>query len=147
MQKVSILVGSQMGGVEYLADQIAIHPQLSSLDFQIFEQPDLNEIPRQSLWLICTSTYGAGDYPENIIPFIEQLHSQKPDLCDLKYAIIGVGDSSYDTFCEAAKNIDNLFNHLGAQRIFDRLEIDILQEDLPEDTAIQWMINHFANFV
>ncbi len=55
--------------------------------------------------------------------------------------MIGVGDSSYDTFNFAAKNIISLLQTKGATLLLPQLEIDVLGEDLPEDTAEQWLPN------
>jgi MioC protein len=137
---IEIIVGSMLGASEYLADEIEetlkdeynitqhLNPQLSELQWD-----------GSNVWLICTSTHGAGDYPDNIQAFVKQLHQTKPDLSQLTYGIVGLGSRSYDTFCFAAKNMDALLTSLGAKRIGSRLEIDVLEYPLPEDALPEWL--------
>ncbi|MCP5077580.1 MAG: FMN-binding protein MioC, partial [Psychromonas sp.] len=85
------------------------------------------------------STHGAGDYPENFKGFVEQLQQVNAPLDGVRYAIVGIGDSNYDTFCEAAKNLDYILEEMHAQRIGDRLEIDIVECPVPEDRIADWI--------
>ncbi|WP_036932705.1 flavodoxin domain-containing protein, partial [Pseudoalteromonas sp. BSi20439] len=103
-----------------------------------------NEIDQQNtIWLVCTSTYGAGDYPDNLISFVEQV-SQVDDLSHLKYSVIALGDTSYDTYNLAGRNIDALLSQKGAVKVAQRLELNILDEALPEDTALAWLDSWIA---
>ncbi|MFM2485928.1 FMN-binding protein MioC [Celerinatantimonas yamalensis] len=140
--EIDLIVGSMMGAAEYVADEleqelIDSHQVTQHLD------ADLEELPTDGshIWLICTSTHGAGDYPDNIEPFIEQLKAQRPNLSRLKYGVIALGSSQYDTFCQAGRNIDQLLGELGANRIGERLEIDAQIQPVPEDSAIEWLPN------
>lgn len=137
---IDLIVGSMMGAAEYVADEI----EQALLDKYAVEQhleADLNELTTDGsrIWLICTSTHGAGDFPDNIQPFIDQIEESQPNLSELKYGVIALGSSQYDTFCQAGRRIDTLLHDLGAIRIGDRLEIDAEQQPVPEDAAIEWL--------
>lgn len=139
MNSVNIIIGSQMGSAEYIGEQLGDALTDRGYEVQLHEQPSLPMIPKENcLWLVCTSTYGAGDYPENLLPFIEELN-QDIDLKQVKYTVIGLGDTSYDTYNLAGRNLDQLLQSKGAKRISERLELNILDEDLPEDTALAWL--------
>ncbi|QBJ73353.1 FMN-binding protein MioC [Pseudoalteromonas carrageenovora] len=139
MSSVNIIVGSQMGSAEYVAEQLCDELNNQGISTEIHDHPNLSDIDQHNtVWLICTSTYGAGDYPENLLPFIEQLNQQS-DLSTVKYSVIGLGDTSYDTYNLAGRNIDSLMASLGATCIAPRLELNILDEALPEDTALEWL--------
>lgn len=142
MRPIHLIVGSQQGNTEALADDLAEH--LTSLDFEItvHEQPEYDDIPQQNaLWLVSTSTFGAGDYPDNIQPFIDTLSEKQPDLSTIQYAVIAVGDTSYDTFCLAGANIDQQLASLKAQKLAERLEICMVTGEDPYDLAIDWLTN------
>ncbi|MCV5372475.1 flavodoxin domain-containing protein, partial [Escherichia coli] len=62
----------------------------------IHNQPSLDEIDNQGTWLVITSTHGAGEYPDNIQPFIAALQNTPPKMADVKFAVIAIGDSSRD---------------------------------------------------
>ena len=139
MSSVNIIVGSQMGSAEYVAEQLNDALNNQGINSQLHDQPEFNEIDQQNtIWLVCTSTYGAGDYPDNLISFVEQV-SQVDDLSHLKYSVIALGDTSYDTYNLAGRNIDALLSQKGAVKVAQRLELNILDEALPEDTALAWL--------
>ena len=144
MSSVNIIVGSQMGSAEYVAEQLSDALNNQGINSQLHDQPEFNEIDQQNtIWLVCTSTYGAGDYPDNLISFVEQV-SQVDDLSHLKYSVIALGDTSYDTYNLAGRNIDALLSKKGAIKVAQRLELNILDEALPEDTALAWLDSWIA---
>ncbi|MBE0387834.1 MioC protein [Pseudoalteromonas luteoviolacea DSM 6061] len=126
-----------MGSAEYVAEQLAEDLESRSVSCNLHEQPDLSECTGDT-WLIVTSTYGAGDYPENLLPFISQLQA-KSDMSHIKFAVVGIGDSSYDTYNYAAINGAKLLTDKGAKPLLPTLTIDVLDEALPEDTALEWL--------
>ena len=104
MSSVNLIVGSQMGSAEYVAEQLSDALNDQGINTQLHDQPEFSEIDQQNtIWLICTSTYGAGDYPENLLSFVDDL-SQVDDLSHLKYSVIALGDTSYDTYNLAGRN-------------------------------------------
>ena len=138
MQNISIIVGSQMGSAEYVADQIKEVFEQQGISSTLHEQPKLSDIT-DTIWLICTSTHGAGDFPDNIQSFADSI-SKKDSLNDIAFAVIGLGDSSYDQFNHAATMIDQMIESKGGKRLIDRLEIDAQKDDaLPEDIVLQWL--------
>ena len=141
MISIQILVGSTLGGAEYVAEATQPLLEEAGFDSEIHFDPDLNILSLQpeQIWLICLSTHGAGDYPENFKPFIEQLQQVNAALDDVRYGIIGIGDSNYNTFCEAAKNLDFILEDMGATRIGDRFEIDVSQHTIPEERVLDWI--------
>ncbi|WMS90846.1 FMN-binding protein MioC [Pseudoalteromonas sp. HL-AS1] len=139
MSSVNLIVGSQMGSAEYVAEQLSDALNNLGITTQLYDQPEFSDIDQQNtIWLICTSTYGAGDYPENFISFVEDV-TQANDLSELKYSVIALGDTSYDTYNQAGRNIDALLSQKGAIKVAERLELNILDEALPEDTALSWL--------
>lgn len=139
MDSVNIIIGSQMGSAEYVAEQLAEQLISQGISTQVHEQPNFSDINQDNtVWLLCTSTYGAGDYPENLLSFVDDLN-QVDDLKDLKFSVIGLGDTSYDTYNLAGRNLEQLLISKGAQCTAPRLELNILDEDLPEDTALAWL--------
>ncbi len=135
---IHIITGSTLGSAEYVGDQLYELLQELGKECQIHNQPALSEIPAKGTWLIVTSTHGAGDFPDNIQPFIAELHNTPPNTSQLKFAVVAIGDSNYDTFCEAGKNAFALLEDIGATPIVDCFTIDVLEHPVPEDAATQW---------
>lgn len=143
---IHIITGSTLGGAEYVGDHLSDLLIEQGFDTTIHNQPDLTEIPAQGTWLVITSTHGAGDYPDNIQPFINALQSTPPRTDQLKYAVIAIGDSSYDTFCGAGLHAHALLSDIGATPLSDCLMIDILAQSVPEDAAEVWLTEHISQF-
>ncbi|WP_019616203.1 FMN-binding protein MioC [Psychromonas ossibalaenae] len=141
MSNIQILVGSTLGGAEYVAEAIQPLLEEAGFDSELHFDPDLNSLSLQQdqIWLICISTHGAGDYPENFKPFVEQLQQVNAPLNDVRYGVVGIGDSNYDTYCEASKNIDFLLEDMGAVRLGERFDIDVAEHPIPEDHVLEWI--------
>jgi len=140
MSSFQIIVGSMLGGTEYVAE--ACEETLLALNHQttLHLQPKFEQIiSTNQIWLICTSTHGAGDFPDNIQTFVEDLKKCTIDLSPVKFMIIGVGDSSYDTFCKAAKEIESILLSKGCKQLLATKTLDMSEEIDPEDLAQLWL--------
>ncbi len=136
---IEILVGSQMGAAEYAAEQVADTLVQAGYEVRLHLTPDLEQLARNSTWLVITSTYGAGDLPDNIQPFADQVAQDQTDLTTVSFAVITLGDSSYDTFCLAGRKIETLLATRYAKPLGISLNIDVLTAELPEDQALLWL--------
>lgn len=138
MKPIHFIVGTMLGSSEYVADHLAT---LIPDDREINQHlaPDLNDfdltIPQT--WILCTSTHGAGDFPDNILNFIDQLAIQT-NLKHVDYAVCALGDTNYDTFCQAGKTVDKMLKDRGAKKITNSLNIDVSTGEIPEDHAQNW---------
>ncbi|MBE3670435.1 FMN-binding protein MioC [Vibrio navarrensis] len=139
---IHIITGSTLGGAEYVGDHLSDLLNAEGLATTIHNQPELNEIANQGIWLIITSTHGAGEYPDNIQPFIAALQNTPPKMSEVRYAVIAIGDSSYDTFCAAGQHAHHLLQDIGATPITECLTIDVLEHTVPEDAAENWLKSH-----
>lgn len=147
MSKIHIIIGSMLGGTEYVAEAAASVFDEHNLENQLHFQPNLAEIETtNSTWLICTSTHGAGDLPDNIKDFVDQLDQCEQDLSTIAFATIATGDSSYDTFCQAAKTINTLLISKGCIEKIETLYIDMQQDLDPEEEAENWIRSHIQHF-
>lgn len=143
---IHIITGSTLGGAEYVGDHLSELLIEKGLETTIHNQPELTDITPQGIWLLITSTHGAGEYPDNIQPFIESLRATPPKMNDVKYATIAIGDSSYDTFCAAGLHAHELLADIGATALTDCFTIDVLSHDVPEDAAEEWLNAHIHLF-
>ncbi len=139
MSHITLITGSTLGGAEYVGDQLAEILEADGHQTTVINEAAISDIRNCPLALVITSTHGAGDYPETIETLMEQLETQKPDLSGLRYGIIAIGDSSYDTFCGAGRKADALLEKLGGKRIGQRLEVDVSATPMPEEPAEVWL--------
>lgn len=145
MSDFQIIVGSMLGGSEYVAEACQAEIEANGHATTLHLMPKLADISYDNqTWLICTSTHGAGDYPDNIKEFIIDLEKSDQDLSTTSFIVIGIGDSNYDTFCFAAKNIEKLLISKGCKLLAPAKLYDMQQEIDPEEDAPQW-INSFLD--
>ncbi len=143
MASIEIIVGSMLGASEYVADALEQSLASAGHNCQIHLQPDFGALDQNSTWILCSSTHGAGDFPDNIAPFAAKLETAK--LPNTQYLVVALGDSSYDTFCYAGKNLEKLMQAAGASPLADPLLIDVLEHPVPEDFAVEWLQNLLPN--
>jgi MioC protein len=139
MAKFEIIVGSVLGASEYVADALAETLSKHGHSANIHLTPDLAEIDTAAIWFICTSTHGAGDLPDNIQTFAQQVRQQ--NLNHLRFLVIGLGDSSYDTYCYGAEQMEKILINAQATLLCPALHIDVLNHPIPENVAIEWLDN------
>lgn len=146
MQNITLITGSTLGGAEYVGDHLSDLMTQENIPVDVINEGEIDDVLDARILLLITSTHGAGDYPENLAPLMEQLEKNAPDLSNLKFAVIAIGDSSYDTFCGAGRAAESLLTGLGAQSLAPMLEIDILEHPLPEEPAEAWLSQHKQAF-
>ncbi|QQD75649.1 sulfite reductase subunit alpha [Curtobacterium sp. YC1] len=129
---VDVLFGTQTGSAEFLADELVTGARARGLGGRAtaLDAVTPEQLAEMSHVLVVTSTYGEGEMPDNAGLFWDAIQaSTVPRLEGLQYAVLGLGDTSYDEFCQAGKLIDTRFEQLGATRIHDRVDCDVDFED------------------
>jgi len=141
MSHITLISGSTLGNAEDVAEYLS--EQLNTYGFttKIIHGPKLNELVLNGKWLVITSTHGVGELPKNLQPLLEEIKQQKPNLSQIYFGAIGLGDSSYDNFCGAIKKINQELLRLGAKRIGQILKIDALKYDSPKNHTEKWLVD------
>jgi len=138
----TILVGTQTGIAQLVAQEIELRLDGEGMRIKtlLMDELDPGVFDGGGLFLICTSTYGQGDVPDNARQLYEGLQALRPDLSNVRYGVIGLGDKGThgNTFCFAAKKFDRVLGELGARRIGEPLFNDSCT-GLPEDEAVEWI--------
>jgi MioC protein len=140
--KLNILVGTMTGIAQLVAQEIELRLDGEGIRVDTVEMDELDPsvFDRDGIFLICTSTYGQGDVPDNAKDLYEALCTQRPDLSRVCYGVIALGDRTYaETFCFGGKRFDEILGQLGAQRIGDVMLHDASSGTLPEDEAADWI--------
>ena len=140
--KINILVGTMTGTAQMCAQEIELALDGDDLQVATLLMDKLEPsvfADRDAVYLVCTSTYGQGDVPDNAKALYEALCSSKPDLSGVRYGVFGLGDRTYaETYNFGGKRFDDILAELGAERIGDRLMHDASSGTLPEEIAIEW---------
>src|SRR5262245_9969322 len=139
--KVTILVGTMTGTAQLCAQEmeLALDDGQTEVATLMMDGLDGTVFSREGVFLICTSTYGQGDVPDNARALYEHLKAAKPDLSHVRYGVFGLGDRTYaETFNFGGKRFDELLAELGARRVGERHMHDASSGVLPEETALEW---------
>ena len=139
---LTILVGTMTGTAQSVAQELEL--RLDDGDTRVravvMDDLDAGVFAGGGLFLICTSTYGQGDVPDNAKKLYESLLARRPPLTAVRYGVIALGDRTYmDTFCNGGRRFDAILGELGAQRIGEILLHDASAGTMPEEVAADWV--------
>lgn len=141
--EIRILVGTMTGTAEMVAQEVqtALEAAGHGARIEMMDNLTADVFQKGHLFLICTSTYGSGDVPDNAQALYASLENQRPDLAGIIYGVIALGDRTYkDTFCHGGLRFDKLLTELGARRAGEILKHDASSGTLPEEVAAEWVI-------
>ncbi|MBX2824629.1 MAG: flavodoxin domain-containing protein [Gammaproteobacteria bacterium] len=144
MAAISIIVGSVYGGAKLVAEELQSALQDLQHTVVLLEQPRGSDLQSDDIdmLLVCTSTTGAGDLPDDLAPLYADLTDAPPNIVGLKYAVIALGDSSYgDTFCGGGLSLDHALKDIGATPVAEPLKLDAMETVTPEDEAVPWGVD------
>ena len=139
--RITILIGTMTGTAQLCAQEmeLALGDDQTQIEAVLMDGLDSSVFSREGVFLICTSTYGQGDVPDNARALYEDLQKKRPDLSKVLYGVFGLGDRTYaETFNFGGKRFDELLTELGARRIGERHMHDASSGILPEETALEW---------
>ncbi len=139
---LTILVGTMTGTAQLVAQalELVLDDGETAVTVKPMDGLDADVFAGGKLFLICTSTYGQGDVPDNAKQLYESLQTARPDLAAVQYGVIALGDRTYaDTFCNGGQRFDTVLTELGAQRIGDVLRHDASAGTMPEEVAEEWI--------
>ncbi|TLY49795.1 MAG: assimilatory sulfite reductase (NADPH) flavoprotein subunit [Gammaproteobacteria bacterium] len=127
-QRLTIVYGSQTGNAKRQAEALAQQSEAAGLGVRLVRADayPTRELAHERLLYIVISTQGDGDPPDDARGFVEFLVGKRaPKLPQLKFAVLGLGDSSYPQFCAIGAKLDARLAELGATRLIARGDADL----------------------
>ena len=125
---VTVLSASQTGHAREVAGKLHAALAEQGISAKLVSAADYKPktITDEQVLLLVTSTQGEGEPPEEAVSLHRHLFGKKaPQLPALRFAVCGLGDSSYPDFCQAGKDFDARLAELGAERLAPRADCDV----------------------
>jgi sulfite reductase (NADPH) flavoprotein alpha-component len=130
---LTIISASHTGNGRKISEKLLAAVQALGVQARMVKAGDYQprEIAREKLLYIVISTHGDGDPPDEARGLYEFLGTKRaPQLPELQYSVLALGDSSYPKFCEAGRIVDERLAKLGAKRLLPRVDCDVDFEKL-----------------
>lgn len=157
---ITVISASQTGNARRVAEQLRDDLTAAGLGVTLVNAGDykFKQIAQEKLLLIVASTQGEGEPPEEAVALHKYLFSKKaPQMAGTAFAVFGLGDTSYENFCQTGKDFDARLAELGGERLFDRADadvdfksaaeawrkqiVDVLKQRVPQATAAQTQVS------
>jgi MioC protein len=139
--KLIILVGTMTSTADYVAQAIQMDcaDLVEEIEVKLMDGLEIDIFDEDALYLICSSTYGFGDVPDNARLLYESLDSSPKYLGHVRYGVIALGDRTHlNTFAFGGKKFDERLQGLGAQRVGEVWCHDASAGTMPEELATAW---------
>jgi sulfite reductase (NADPH) flavoprotein alpha-component len=130
---ITLISASQTGNARRLAEQLRDDLLAANLSATLISAGDykFKQIAQERLLVIVASTQGEGEPAEEAVALHKFLFSKKaPKLNDTAFAVFGLGDTSYENFCQSGKDFDAKLAELGAERLVERVDADVEYQEL-----------------
>ena len=125
---ITLISASQTGNARRVAEALRDDLLAAKLNVKLVNAGDykFKQIAAEKLLVVVTSTQGEGEPPEEAVALHKFLFSKKaPKLDGTAFAVFGLGDTSYEFFCQSGKDFDNKLAERGAERLLDRVDADV----------------------
>ncbi|MBO3087277.1 bifunctional nitrate reductase/sulfite reductase flavoprotein subunit alpha [Cellulomonas dongxiuzhuiae] len=134
---VTVLWASQTGTAEEVAGVVAQRLAHAGRTSRVVAMDDaLDDLPRHGDVVLVTSTFGDGEAPDNGTALWDLLADpQAPSFTGARFAVLALGDPTYDRFCGHGRRLDHRLAELGGQRLVDRLE----REPGDDEAVERWL--------
>lgn len=150
-KEILIIYGSETGNAEALADDAGILAKKMNLKSRVMDMDDISvdDLSDSEFLLICCSTWGEGEQPMNA----EDLYQASCDCDDnsmhgVNFAVLALGDTDYEFFCESGKEWDRVLKEKGGNRINERIDCDVDYEDTTEcEDWIEETLQKFSRMI
>ncbi len=139
--KLKILVGTMTNTAEYAAQAIEMDcaDLVEHIEVLLMDGLDISAFDEDALYLICCSTYGAGDVPDNARALYDSLDTAPRFLGHVRYGVVALGDRTHaQTFCFGGMKFDERLRGLGAKRLGDVFCHDASDGSMAETEAAAW---------
>jgi sulfite reductase (NADPH) flavoprotein alpha-component len=140
-KKISILYGTETGNAKKIANEFALSSKKKGILAKVVgtDTYKLTDLAKEEYLFVIISTQGEGEPPISAKKFYEYLRTTTEQFPKIKYAVLGLGDTSYPLYCQTGIDIDTYLEKTGAERILTLSKADVDYKP----TSLEWMESVF----
>tara|TARA_Y100001970_G_scaffold183336_1_gene222972 strand:+ start:734 stop:1180 length:447 start_codon:yes stop_codon:yes gene_type:complete len=136
MNELLVIFGTETGNAEELAEITASMASKYDLNGSVQDMEDISadDLSSAEKLIVICSTWGDGEQPVNaqdLYDAVEELDEGTLD--SVKFAVLALGDTAFELFCESGKEWDKVLEEKGATRVNDRIDCDTDYDDYAEE--------------
>lgn len=126
-------MASHTGNAESIAEEL--EETLTEANYSVDLQDltfcsDIDFLKEATCILGVVSTWGEGDPPDDATPFFDALKSADSlALPSTPFSVLGLGDTSYEQFCECGKELERQLQRHGGEAFLPRVDCDTWYEE------------------
>ncbi|MFW1677918.1 flavodoxin domain-containing protein [Pontibacter sp. JAM-7] len=141
MANIKLMIGTVYGNAEEVAVACAENLNAAGHQVALLRRPELSDLlaADTDVLLFCSSTTGQGELPDEMLHLYLQMKDACPPLPQLRYGLIGLGDSGYEEFAGGPKMLNELLFELQLKCVGIPLYIDACDTMDPVAAALTWL--------
>ena len=127
-QPLAVVYASQTGTAESLARKTARQARTRGFAARLIDAAEASPeaLAGAGTLLVIASTYGDGDPPDAAQPLWAELNrADAPSFAEVSFAVLALGDSSYQHFCAFGHALDQRLAALGGTRLCECTDCDV----------------------
>ena len=131
-----VIFGTETGNAEELADDTASMATKFELEPLVMDMEDITaeDISNYKRLIVICSTWGEGEQPVNAQDLYDSvLDSEDGCMQGVNFAVLALGDTAFEFFCESGKEWDSIIEQKGGSRINERIDCDTDYDDYAEE--------------
>ncbi len=143
---LTILFGTESGNCEELAGRAKELAESKGFLPVIKDMGSFTPeaLTKESNLAVIVSTWGEGDPPDSATTFYKAVMAKScPRMEQTRFAVLALGDTSYEQFCKIGRDFDQRLEELGAERYHPRTDCDVDYEE-PYQKWIEGALNALA---
>ena len=131
-----LIFGTETGNAEELADDAAHSAKSFDLNPTVMDMEDISpqDISGTKRLIVICSTWGEGEQPVNAQDLYDAVSESEDGSMDVvNFAVLALGDTAFEFFCESGKEWDAILEEKGGKRTNERLDCDTDYDDYAEE--------------
>ena len=131
-----LIFGTETGNAEELADDAAHSAERLDLNPTVMDMEDITpeDISGTKRLIVICSTWGEGEQPVNAQDLYDAVSESEDGIMEgVNFAVLALGDTAFEFFCESGKEWDSILEEKGGKRTNERLDCDTDYDDYAEE--------------